>query len=147
MTASLTIAKSFDAAPERVFAAWTDANAILKWWGMPGYTNLDARFDAEIGGVWHVASRSPEGELVTARGRVLEIIPNQRIVYDWRFDHMPEAAPSSVVTVEFFASGTGTHLKLHHTNLPGADAVPLFTQGWTFTLGNFSANVLDTHAA
>lgn len=145
--ASLTIAKIFNATPDRVFAAWVDPKAILKWWGLPGYANLEASFDCKVGGLWHVISRSPEGELMTARGQVIEIIPNARIVYDWRFDSMPSEAPSSVVTVELKALGNSTQLKLHHANLPGADSIPLFTQGWEFTLGNFAANVWGDSAA
>lgn len=139
--ASLTMFRHFNASPERVFAAWTDPAAILKWWGLPGHANLEAHFEARVGGVWHVTSRSPQGERMTARGEVLEIVPNARLVYDWRFDSMPEGAPSSLVTVELEADGDGTRLKLHHANLPGAESVPLFTQGWDYTLSNFAANV------
>ncbi len=145
--ASLTISRDFNATPERVFAAWVDPKAIMKWWGLPGHANLEASFEATVGGTWHVTSRSPAGDLMTARGKVLEIIPDQRIVYDWRFDSMPAEAPSSIVTVELKANGSGTKLKLHHANLPGAESVPLFTQGWEFTLGNFAENVWGEKAA
>ncbi len=145
--ASLTIARDFNAAPARVFAAWTDPEAIMKWWGLPGYTNLKASFDAREGGTWSVTSRSPEGVEMTARGTVLKLIPGELLAYDWRFDSMPDAAPASIVTVRFSAKGEGTHILLEHANLPGAEQVPLFRQGWEYTLANFAANVFGAEAA
>jgi uncharacterized protein YndB with AHSA1/START domain len=145
--ASLTIARNFNAPPASVFSAWTNPEAIMKWWGLPGYTNLKASFEAEEGGTWAVTSRSPEGQEMTARGKVLKLIPNEMLVYDWRFDSMPDAAPSSIVTVRFSAKGAGTHILLEHANLPGADQVPLFRQGWEYTLANFAANVFGEQAA
>jgi uncharacterized protein YndB with AHSA1/START domain len=47
MSASITLAREFSAAPARVFPAWTNPEAILKWWGMPGFTNLEAIFEAK----------------------------------------------------------------------------------------------------
>ena len=147
MSTSLTIARDFSADPARVFSAWTNAEAIMKWWGLPGYVNVSASFEAREGGTWAVTSRSPEGQEMTARGRVLTCIANELLVYDWRFDSMPPEAPSSLVTVRFSPKGNGTHILLEHANLPGPDAIPLFRQGWEFTIGNFEEKVFARQAA
>jgi uncharacterized protein YndB with AHSA1/START domain len=147
MSASITLARDFAAAPARVFAAWTNPEAILKWWGMPGFTNLEAAFEAKAGGRWSVTSRHPDGGVVTAYGTVIEVIDGERLVYDWRFDNQPAEAPSSLVTVRFSPSQTGTRVVVEHSGLMDPAMAPTFEIGWTYTLDNFAANVLDKNAA
>lgn len=147
MSASITLAREFAASPARVFAAWTNPEAILKWWGMPGFTNLEAAFEARVGGRWSVTSRHPDGEVVTAHGMVLEVREAERLVYDWRFANQPAEAPSSLVTVRFLPSPAGTRVVVEHSGLMDPAMAPTFEFGWTYTLDNFAANVLDQHAA
>jgi uncharacterized protein YndB with AHSA1/START domain len=147
MSASITLARDFPATPARVFDAWTSPDAIMKWWGMPGFTNLKAAFDARPGGLWSVTSRRPDGEEVTAHGQVLEVIPGDKLVYDWRFAGQPAEAPASLVAVRFSASAMGTRLVVEHSGLMDPAMTPTFEFGWNYTLDNFAANVLERDAA
>ena len=62
------------------------------------------------------------------RGKNIELIPDQRIVQDWRAVDWPEGYFSQV-TFEISATPQGTRLEFTHVNLPeGSEAE--FTQGW-----------------
>lgn len=48
----VTTARVFAAPRERVFAAWTDPEQLLRWWGPNGFTNTFHTFDLKPEGVW-----------------------------------------------------------------------------------------------
>lgn len=49
----LTIERVFDAPRERVWAAYSDADNLAKWWGPRGWETTIKEFDFRPGGVWH----------------------------------------------------------------------------------------------
>src|SRR5262249_52595902 len=59
---SLTITRKLAAPPDRCFRAWTDPEALKRWFG-PGATEvLLAEADPRVGGRYRVVMRSPSGE-------------------------------------------------------------------------------------
>jgi len=62
------------------------------------------------------------------RGKNIELIPDQRIVQDWRAVDWPEGYFSRV-TFEFTPIPEGTRLDFTHTDVPEGTEEE-FTQGW-----------------
>lgn len=86
---------------ERVFGAWTDPNLLAQWWGPNGFRNTFHEFDLRPGGHWRFVMHGPEGKDYPNHSVFVEIVTNERIV----FDH--EAPPFRVVAT-FTAQGDKT---------------------------------------
>ena len=53
MTEDFVISRVFDAPRERVWKAWTSAEALAQWWGPEGCTIRVIKLDFRLGGVFH----------------------------------------------------------------------------------------------
>jgi uncharacterized protein YndB with AHSA1/START domain len=56
-----TISREFDAPRATVFAAWTDCEHLLKWFGPKGMPLSKCKNDLRPGGTMHYAMRMPDG--------------------------------------------------------------------------------------
>jgi uncharacterized protein YndB with AHSA1/START domain len=110
--ATFTIERVYEAAPERVFAAWADPAAKREWFRgpqewEPGEYELDFRVGGReisrggpAGGPWHAYD-----------ARYYDILAGERIVYAYDM-HIDDVRISvSVATVELFAEGGATRLR------------------------------------
>ena len=57
----LEVQRAFDAPASALWAAWTESDAVRRWWGPQGFTCPVARMDVRVGGVSLVAMRTPDG--------------------------------------------------------------------------------------
>lgn len=71
----------FDAPRERVFAAWSSAAHLEKWWGPRGFTTTTHAFEFRVGGQWRLTMHGPDGTDYPNRLVYEEIVPFARIVY------------------------------------------------------------------
>ena len=130
----LPIVRSFKAAPEKVWQAFTQPEALKQWFA-PGdaFTIPLAEADVRIGGRYRIVMRSPEGEEHDVSGVYREIEPNRRLVYTWAWKSTPER--ESLVTITMRPAGGGTELTLKHEQFFDAEARDRHEQGWTGCLG------------
>jgi uncharacterized protein YndB with AHSA1/START domain len=91
----LVSTRVFDAPRELVYRAWVEEDAIRRWWGPKGFTNLFAGFDAVPGGRWKFVMRGPDGRDYDNEIRFVELTPPKRIV----LDHV--SPPRFVLTADF----------------------------------------------
>ncbi len=126
---SLTFKRHLDAPPEKVWAAWTDPQKIIRWFGRadakPG--SFQAEIDARPGGRFRV-SFSTDAEYYEVGGVYREVVPNQRLVFSWAWHSTPER--ESQVTVLLKPDGDGTLLTLHHEQLFDLAARDGHERGW-----------------
>jgi uncharacterized protein YndB with AHSA1/START domain len=104
--ATFVIERTYDAAPDRVFAAWTTADAKGRWFG-PGEEH---RLDFRVGGSEHLRVRV-EGDEYTYDGLYRDIVDGQRIVYSYEMQRNGERISVSVATVELASAEAGTLLR------------------------------------
>jgi len=111
--ASFTITRAFNARPARVFAAFADpALKDLWFFGPPEWGPPERTSDFRIGGVETSRTGPIGGPMHIFRAVYQDIVPNERIVYSYDM-HLGERRISvSLATIEFFADGRGTRLKL-----------------------------------
>lgn len=102
---SLKMIRRFDAAPERVFDAWTDPALVSRWlFTSPGSERHDAVLDVRVGGTWRITDVRGGKEYV-ANGEYLEIDRPRRLVFTFS---MPQFSPNSdKITVELERAGSG----------------------------------------
>ena len=136
------LSRDINAPVARVFALWTDRAAMMRWFGMDGFTNLDCAVDPRPGGAWHMESRTPDGHVVRMEGSFLAIEANARIVQDWT--HIsPDGTRSNTTEVEitFTEISSGTRVTVHHRKIQ--DTPELFELGWTQSFRRIEAEFSD----
>ena len=104
---------------EKVFACFTQAEAMLSWHGK------EITLDPVPGGIYKVVFE--DGSFIL--GEYKEVLSNQRVVYTANYNEV-----SSIITVTFTEKDGGTLLKLKQEFQPNQDIRP-FDQGWDYFLG------------
>ena len=129
---SLTLNRHYPVAPEKVWRAWTDPEAIKRWWGGSGPVSL-AQADVRVGGRFRIVFGGPDGKMHECAGTYKEVVPNKKLVFTWSW---PNSTPEriSVVTIEFRVAGKGTDLLFKHEQLFDEAARDGHKRGWTGAL-------------
>ena len=79
---SIVTSRLIDAPRELVFAAWTDAARIGRWFGPDGFTTTTEQMDVRPGGVWRFVMHGPDGVDYSNLVVYTEITPPERLSYD-----------------------------------------------------------------
>ena len=87
--------------PEEIFAAFSDAERLARWWGPAGFTNTFHTFEFETGGRWVYTMHSPHGGNPENES-VFELVEPRKIV----IRHISQ--PLYRLTIELTPSDTGT---------------------------------------
>ena len=105
--ATFVVERSYDAAPARAFAAWSDPQAKARWFG-----GSDERFelDFRVGGRERRQGIDAGGNAYTFQALYQDIVPASRIVYTYDMLVGATRISVSVATVEFRPQGAGTRL-------------------------------------
>src|SRR5215467_13100592 len=77
----VVLRRMFSAPARAVFAAWTRAEAIVRWRIPRGYMAHSCRIDARAGGVFHLGLRSRDGSDRWLYGDFLEVVDGERVVF------------------------------------------------------------------
>jgi uncharacterized protein YndB with AHSA1/START domain len=127
---SLTLKRRFDAAPEKVFSAWTDPKKLARWFCPLACDPVLAETDARVGGRYRIVVRGrSDGEEHDVSGTFREVVPNRKLVFTWAWRTTPER--ESVVTVELARDGDGTLLTLTHEQFFDEAARDRHRSGWS----------------
>jgi len=129
---SLTLKRRLNAAPEKVYAAWTDPAKIAKWFGPDSGPVLRAETDVRVGGRYTVVFNTESGEEHHVSGVYREVVPNQKLAFTWAWRSMPER--ESFVTILIKADGGGSLLTLIHEQFFDEDTRDRHEYGWTGAL-------------
>ena len=122
------ITRVIDAPRERVFAAWTDREMLLKWFAPTGCTISYKQLDARQGGEYISCVHTPDGKECWCKGRYLEYNEPKCLVFsmvvcDQRGHEMTpieagmdaEWPQETIVTVTFEEMNGKTRITLHQT--------------------------------
>ena len=129
---SLTLKRRLNAAPETVYAAWTDPQRLTRWFGPDSGAVTRAETDVRVGGRFRVVFHTEDGEEHDVGGVYREVVPNERLVFTWAWRSTPER--ESLVTVALRPDGGGTSLTLTHEQFFDEEARDRHEFGWTGTL-------------
>lgn len=126
---SLTLKRRLNAPPEKVYAAWTDPEKIVKWFGPDSGTVSHAETDVRVGGRYAVQFSTEDGEEHHVSGVYREVEPNRKLAFTWAWRTMPER--ESFLTVLITPDGDGTMLMLIHEQFFDEAARDRHRDGWT----------------
>jgi uncharacterized protein YndB with AHSA1/START domain len=132
---SILASVKLPAAPERVFAALTQANEILTWWGSPTLYVVDSwRAAFREGGEWSAHGHGADGAPFWVGGKYLRIEPPHLLVKTWQVDW--DDMHLTGVSYELFASEAGTRLVVRHEGFADkVDDCQWHADGWEAILG------------
>jgi uncharacterized protein YndB with AHSA1/START domain len=131
------VRRTFPFPRDRVFAAWTEPDAIAEWFGEAETEMLSAAVDLRVGGAYRLDMRNGE-QTGAVEGTYLEVDPPERLVYSWRWD-LPGRGPGheSQVTVDFRDLGGTTEIVVTHEGLPSDESAAFHRHGWMTSLERF----------
>ena len=128
---SLKLSRRYPVSPDKVWRAWTDAQALKRWWG-PGPDNTVslAELDVRSGGRYRIVFGGPQGTEHEVAGVYREVVPHRKLVFTWTW---PNSTPEreSVITIEFRAAGRGTELVFRQEQFFDTTARDGHQRGWT----------------
>lgn len=107
--ATFAVERSYHAAPERVFAAWSDPDAKERWFGSSKH---EFELDFRVGGMELHRGVDERGNAYTFRAWYQDIVPDGRIVYTYEMLAGQTRISVSLATVEFTRAVAGTRLVL-----------------------------------
>ena len=110
----LTITRVYDAPARLLFAAWSQPEHLLRWFGPKGWPLTLCEVDFRVGGRYRFAMTGPSGVQNTPfGGTYLEIAPNRRIVFDNTFEE--PGSRTMIMTVNFEEGPDGRTVQTWHT--------------------------------
>jgi uncharacterized protein YndB with AHSA1/START domain len=111
------------ATPDRVYRAFIDPEAMVKWLPPHGFTGKVHQAEARVGGSYKMSFKNfTTGESHSFGGKYLEMVPNERLRYTDKFDD-PSLPGEMQTTVTIKQVVFGVELNIVQENLP--DAIPL----------------------
>ena len=126
---SLTIVRRFKAAPDKVWRALTQAEALKHWMAPSDDFGIPlAETDLRVGGRYRVVMKAPDGEEHDVSGEYREIVLNRKLVCTWAWKSTPER--ESLVTFELRSHQGGTELTLRHERFADEEARDKHQHGW-----------------
>ncbi|MCF8169146.1 MAG: SRPBCC family protein [Rhodoferax sp.] len=122
------------APPERVYRAFLDADALVKWIPPHGFTAKVLELDARVGGRYRMSfTNFSAGQSHSFGGTYLELLPNERIRHTDVFDD-PNLPGELTVTLTFKPVMCGTELHILQEGVPDVIPPEMCYLGWQESL-------------
>ncbi|MEX2400982.1 MAG: SRPBCC domain-containing protein [Rhodothermales bacterium] len=128
-TTQLRLERHYHASPEAVFAALTEPALLARWFAPTD--EMEAvidRFEARVDAPYRIEMHAPSGDVHVAIGEIREVVPNERLVYTWKWEGGEMG--DTLVTWTLEASESGTVLRLLHDQFPDEEARDRHLVGW-----------------
>ena len=134
------------AAPELVYKAFIDADAMAKWLPPNGFTGKVHSIDAKVGGRFKMSfTNFSANQSHSFGGEFLEMKPAEKIRYTDEFDD-PNLPGVIIVTVLLKKVSCGTELNVTQENVPEIIPPEMCYLGWQDSLRQL-ADLVETSAS
>lgn len=133
-TGTVSLHRVLRAAPERVYRALLDPDAMVKWLPPHGFTGRVLESDVRVGGRYRMQfTHFGNGQTHSFGGEYLELVPNERVVNTDRFDD-PHLPGEMVTTFTLRAVSCGTELRAEQRGIPTMIPTEACYLGWQESL-------------
>jgi uncharacterized protein YndB with AHSA1/START domain len=118
---TITMEREFDASPDVLFRAFTEAEALKAWYGPNGFTITVHARDFRVGGLFRFTMHGPDGTDYPNRIAYREILPGERLTYrhDSDIDNDPKGFE---VAITFKTLGANRTLLTMTSIFPSVEA-------------------------
>ena len=122
------------APPERVYRAFLDAEAMVKWLPPHGFTAKVHEMNPVVGGRYRMSfTNFGAGQTHGFGGEYLELVPNERIRYSDEFED-PNLPGTMITTITLRPVLTGTELDITQEGIPASIPLEFCYGGWQQSL-------------
>ena len=124
--------------PDKIYRAFTEADALAKWLPPNGFTCTVHSFDAKVGGAFKMSFLNfTTGGSNSFGGKYLELTPGKRVRYTDVFDD-PNLPGEMTVTVDLKQVAVGTEVNIEQAGIPDMIPVEACYLGWQESLRNLA---------
>jgi len=134
MPSTIRLHRVLRAAPERVYRAFLDPDAKVKWLPPNGFTGKVHHMDARVGGSYKMSfTNFTTGKSHSFGGQYVELTPHERIRYTDKFDD-PNLPGAMQVTVNLKKVSVGTEVNITQEGVPDVIPAEACYLGWQESL-------------
>ena len=133
-TGTIHLHRVLRATPERIYRAFLEPDAIVRWLPPYGFTCQVHHMDAKVGGTHKMSFRNfGTGHSHSFGGEYLELVPFEKIRYSDRFDD-PNLPGEMQATISLRQVSCGTELTVLQEGVPELIPVEMCYLGWQESL-------------
>jgi uncharacterized protein YndB with AHSA1/START domain len=122
------------AAPERIYRAFLDPDAMAKWLPPHGFTGKVHHLDARVGGTYRMSfTNFSTGNSHSFGGEYLELVPDERIRHTDKFDD-PGLPGEMQTTISLRQVFCGTEVNIVQEGIPEVIPAEACYLGWQESL-------------
>lgn len=134
MPSTIRLHRVLRAPPERVYRAFLDPDAMVKWLPPNGFTAKVHHMDARAGGSYKMSfTNFTTGKSHSFGGEYLELLPHERIRYTDKFDD-PNLPGAMHATITFRKVSCGTEVNIAQEGVPDVIPAEACYLGWQESL-------------
>lgn len=138
---TVTLHRVLRAPPDRVYRAFLDPLAMVKWLPPHGFTGQVHEINPIVGGGYRMSfTNFRTGQSHAFGGTYVEMVPNQRLRYTDRFDD-PNLPGEMSVTISLRPVACGTELSITQQGIPAAIPTEFCCLGWQESLAMLASLV------
>jgi uncharacterized protein YndB with AHSA1/START domain len=120
--------------PEKVYRAFLDADAMVKWLPPNGFTGKVHHLEAKVGGTYKMSfTNFSTGHSHSFGGEYLELVPNERIRHTDKFDD-PNLPGIMQTTISMMKVLVGTEVNIVQEGIPEVIPLEACYLGWQESL-------------
>jgi len=134
MPSTIRLHRVLRATPDRLYRAFLDSDAMVKWLPPHGFTGKVHNIDARVGGSYRMSfTNFTTGNSHSFGGEYLELVPNERIRHTDKFDdkNLPGVMQ---VTITFRRVSCGTEVNITQEGVPDVIPAEACYLGWQESL-------------
>jgi len=129
MPSTIRLHRVFKTTPERLYKAFINPEAMVKWLPPNGFTGKVDKSDVRVGGSYHMSfTNFTTGSSHSFGGEYLELVPGKKIVHTDRFD--AGLIGTMTVTIEIRKVLVGCELNVTQEGVPDAIPAEACYLGW-----------------
>src|SRR5436190_12691039 len=134
MPSTIRLHRVLRTTPDRVYRAFLDPNAMVKWLPPNGFTAKVHSMDARVGGSYKMSfTNFTTGKSHSFGGQYLELVPQERLRYIDKFDD-PNLPGEMQVTVTLKKVSVGTEIHITQEGIPDVIPAEACYLGWQDSL-------------
>ena len=134
MSSTIHLHRVLRATPERIYRAFLDSEAKVKWLPPNGFTGKVHHMDARVGGTYKMSfTNFATGKSHSFGGEYLELVPHERIRHTDKFDD-PNLPGLMHVTITFKKVSCGTEVNITQEGVPDIIPAEACYLGWQESL-------------
>jgi uncharacterized protein YndB with AHSA1/START domain len=140
-TNTIQLHRVLKAPADRVYRAFLDPKAMVKWLPPHGFVGEVQSMDARVGGGYRMSfTNFNTGQSHSFGGSYVELVPNHRIRYTDRFDD-PNLPGEMQVSIALRPVMGGTELTIVQAGIPAAVPAEMCYLGWQESLAMLASLV------